>query len=320
MISGTGSTLFEELGFYYIGPVDGHNLEDLIDVLQGARRCGARVVRWRRRALRGLQGGPAHPAAFIPVAHPPPPLPSLIPLCRDQGHRDGGPGAAAHCDGEGPRVPARRVGLRQDARRGAVRHRHRAAGQGQDQGGRGRGRLPRRVGVGVRPAVWAWAVVGWCWGCRERILPAAQNPRRAAQPLPRHPSCTLASALRLLLQCQSYTNYFADALVAEASKDARIVGIHAAMGGGTGMNRFEKVRGLEGGAWAHLGVFQGVLRWWGGPSSTRAVPLPRPRPPALHNPPPANTLLLTRPPPTHIACRRPSRSVCMTWASRSSMR
>jgi 1-deoxy-D-xylulose-5-phosphate synthase len=33
MISGTGSTLFEELGFYYIGPVDGHNLQDLIDVM-----------------------------------------------------------------------------------------------------------------------------------------------------------------------------------------------------------------------------------------------------------------------------------------------
>ena len=39
----------------------------------------------------------------------------------------------------------------------------------------------------------------------------------------------------------SLTNYFADALVAEAKKDARIVGIHAAMGGGTGMNRFENV-------------------------------------------------------------------------------
>jgi len=38
----------------------------------------------------------------------------------------------------------------------------------------------------------------------------------------------------------SYTNYFADSLIAEAEKDSRIVGIHAAMGGGTGMNRFEK--------------------------------------------------------------------------------
>jgi 1-deoxy-D-xylulose-5-phosphate synthase len=43
------------------------------------------------------------------------------------------------------------------------------------------------------------------------------------------------------VQAQSYTNYFADALVAEAKRDSRIVGIHAAMGGGTGMNRFEKV-------------------------------------------------------------------------------
>ncbi len=30
MISGSGSTLFEELGLYYIGPVDGHNIDDLI--------------------------------------------------------------------------------------------------------------------------------------------------------------------------------------------------------------------------------------------------------------------------------------------------
>ena len=35
MISGTGSTLFEELGLYYIGPTDGHNLEVLISILQG---------------------------------------------------------------------------------------------------------------------------------------------------------------------------------------------------------------------------------------------------------------------------------------------
>jgi deoxyxylulose-5-phosphate synthase len=36
MISGSGSTLFEELGLYYIGPVDGHKMSDLVDVLQGA--------------------------------------------------------------------------------------------------------------------------------------------------------------------------------------------------------------------------------------------------------------------------------------------
>lgn len=34
MIGPLGSTLFEELGLYYIGPVDGHSIEDLVCVLQ----------------------------------------------------------------------------------------------------------------------------------------------------------------------------------------------------------------------------------------------------------------------------------------------
>jgi 1-deoxy-D-xylulose-5-phosphate synthase len=33
----TGGTLFEELGFYYIGPVDGHNLDHLVPVLKNVR-------------------------------------------------------------------------------------------------------------------------------------------------------------------------------------------------------------------------------------------------------------------------------------------
>ena len=36
MISGSGSTLFEELGLYYIGPIDGHSV-------QGAHHCGSHV-------------------------------------------------------------------------------------------------------------------------------------------------------------------------------------------------------------------------------------------------------------------------------------
>lgn len=32
-----GGTLFEEMGFYYVGPVDGHNLDDLIPVLRNLR-------------------------------------------------------------------------------------------------------------------------------------------------------------------------------------------------------------------------------------------------------------------------------------------
>ena len=33
----TGGTLFEELGFYYVGPIDGHNLDQLIPVLKNVR-------------------------------------------------------------------------------------------------------------------------------------------------------------------------------------------------------------------------------------------------------------------------------------------
>ena len=33
----TGGTLFEELGFYYVGPVDGHNMDQLIPVLKNLR-------------------------------------------------------------------------------------------------------------------------------------------------------------------------------------------------------------------------------------------------------------------------------------------
>ena len=32
-----GGTLFEELGFYYVGPIDGHNLDQLIPVLENVR-------------------------------------------------------------------------------------------------------------------------------------------------------------------------------------------------------------------------------------------------------------------------------------------
>ena len=33
----TGGTLFEELGFYYIGPIDGHNMNHLLPILKNAR-------------------------------------------------------------------------------------------------------------------------------------------------------------------------------------------------------------------------------------------------------------------------------------------
>jgi 1-deoxy-D-xylulose-5-phosphate synthase len=33
----TGGTMFEELGFFYVGPIDGHNVDDLVDVFNNIR-------------------------------------------------------------------------------------------------------------------------------------------------------------------------------------------------------------------------------------------------------------------------------------------
>jgi 1-deoxy-D-xylulose-5-phosphate synthase len=40
----TGGTFFEELGFYYVGPIDGHDLDALVPVLKNAREISDRPV------------------------------------------------------------------------------------------------------------------------------------------------------------------------------------------------------------------------------------------------------------------------------------
>jgi 1-deoxy-D-xylulose-5-phosphate synthase len=40
----TGGTLFEELGFYYVGPIDGHNLDHLLPVLRNARDVNGPIL------------------------------------------------------------------------------------------------------------------------------------------------------------------------------------------------------------------------------------------------------------------------------------
>lgn len=37
MVAGSGASLFEELGLYYIGPVDGHDVEDLVSILNNVK-------------------------------------------------------------------------------------------------------------------------------------------------------------------------------------------------------------------------------------------------------------------------------------------
>ncbi|KAG2494393.1 hypothetical protein HYH03_007446 [Edaphochlamys debaryana] len=126
MISGTGSTLFEELGLYYIGPLDGHNIDDLVAVLSEVK--SAETV------------GPV-----------------LIHVVTEKGRGY---------------LPAETA---QDKMHGVVKF----------------------------------------------------DPRTGKQQ-------------QAKTKAQSYTNYFADSLTAEAERDSRIVAVHAAMAGGTGLYRFEK--------------------------------------------------------------------------------
>lgn len=126
MISGTGSTLFEELGFYYIGPVDGHNLQDMIDVLSEIK-------------------------ATETVG------PVLLHVVTEKG----------------------------------------------------RGYLPAETASDKMHGVVQYDTI-------------------------------TGKQVKSNGKTMSYTNYFADAVIAEAKRDSRVVGIHAAMGGGTGMNRVEK--------------------------------------------------------------------------------
>ncbi|XP_047171269.1 probable 1-deoxy-D-xylulose-5-phosphate synthase 2, chloroplastic [Vigna umbellata] len=126
MISGSGSTLFEELGLYYIGPVDGHNIEDLVTI-------------------------------FEKVKSMPAPGPVLIHIVTEKGK--GYPPAEKAAD--------------------------------------------RMHGV-------------------VKFDPKTGKQFKAK-------SSTL-----------SYTQYFAESLIQEAEIDDKVVAIHAAMGGGTGLNYFHK--------------------------------------------------------------------------------
>src|SRR3546814_8384148 len=58
-----GGTLFEELGFYYVGPIDGHNLEHLIPVLENVRDSDHGPVLIHAVTMKGKDYAPAEAAA-----------------------------------------------------------------------------------------------------------------------------------------------------------------------------------------------------------------------------------------------------------------
>jgi 1-deoxy-D-xylulose-5-phosphate synthase len=59
----TGGTLFEELGFYYVGPIDGHNLDHLLPVLKNARDAQSGPILVHVVTQKGKGYGPAEISA-----------------------------------------------------------------------------------------------------------------------------------------------------------------------------------------------------------------------------------------------------------------
>ena len=59
----TGGTLFEELGFYYVGPIDGHKLEDLVPVLRNAAEIEGKPVLVHVVTQKGKGYAPAESSA-----------------------------------------------------------------------------------------------------------------------------------------------------------------------------------------------------------------------------------------------------------------
>ncbi len=59
----TGGTLFEELGFYYVGPVDGHDVVSLVEILENVRDAGEGPMLIHAVTQKGKGYGPAESSA-----------------------------------------------------------------------------------------------------------------------------------------------------------------------------------------------------------------------------------------------------------------
>jgi 1-deoxy-D-xylulose-5-phosphate synthase len=59
----TGGTMFEELGFYYVGPIDGHNLDHLLPILKNVRDSGTGPILVHVVTQKGKGYAPAEASA-----------------------------------------------------------------------------------------------------------------------------------------------------------------------------------------------------------------------------------------------------------------
>src|SRR5438477_361428 len=101
-----GGTLFEELGCYYVGPIDGHNLDHLLPVLKNVRdrETGPVLVHLQTQEGKGYGPEEASADAFhdAPIQRPP------IPFATDRAGlavADGAPPAASFANGSPGSLP-----------------------------------------------------------------------------------------------------------------------------------------------------------------------------------------------------------------------
>ena len=59
----TGGTLFEELGFYYVGPIDGHDVHGLVEILENVRDAAEGPILIHAVTVKGKGYAPAESAA-----------------------------------------------------------------------------------------------------------------------------------------------------------------------------------------------------------------------------------------------------------------
>jgi 1-deoxy-D-xylulose-5-phosphate synthase len=183
MISGSGSTLFEELGLYYIGPVDGHSIQGAL-----AWRCAGKVP-----CLLRIDYPHRSTSSYQPVV--------TIAACYPTGNRVVTPSLtlrqrrtqASHADLVDVLKEVRNAATVGPVLLHVITE-------------KGRGYVPAETASDKMHGVVTYDIVT---GKQKKKVGGVE----------------------------SYTNTFADALVAEASADSRVMAIHAAMAGGTGLSR-----------------------------------------------------------------------------------
>ena len=181
----TGGTLFEELGFYYIGPLDGHNIDHLLPVLKNvrdAKRAGPVLIHVRTRKGAGyppaensadkyhgvVKFDTATGAQFKKQAA----APSYTSVFAKALIKEAEADPRIVGDHRGHARRHRRRHLRQALPGAGVRRRHRRAARRHLRGRAGDARATSRSARSTRPSCSA-PTTRWCTTSRSRVCRCA---------------------------------------------------------------------------------------------------------------------------------------------------